>query len=95
MAIKSPIKGNQAKNAAIALYFSIFSLNVSIFSFFTLKNFIIPPLLLPIAAINTHNQILFPKAIAPTSNASDENGIIVEANKLPINKPQSPQVSNS
>ena len=52
-------------------------------------------MLLPIAAINTHNQILFPKAIAPTSNASDENGIIVEANKLPINKPQSPQVSNS
>lgn len=52
-------------------------------------------MLFPIAAIRMHNQILFPIAIAPTSNASEENGMIVEANKLPKNKPQSPQVSNS
>jgi hypothetical protein len=45
--------------------------------------------------MNTHSQMLFPMAIAPKSNASDENGNIVEANKLPKNKPQSPHVSNS
>ena len=34
-------------------------------------------------------------AIAPKSKASEENGMIVEAKKLPKNNPQRPQFSNS
>lgn len=105
MAIRSPTTGNHEKNAAMDLYRFIFCCTAMIFSFFTLNHFsnhchlprrpsqkeVMPPKVLPIPAKRTHSHTSLPKAMLPNSRASLGKGNIVEARKLPMNSPHSPE----